>query len=86
MQRNSYKNYGFKLSKPLFTKYVKLLYLCGAIFVLKRRITKMAPQGATLRCKYTKHISDNSVLTVPLKLSDILNCNVLKTLSVCNEM
>ena len=46
----------------------------------------MAPQGATLRCKYAKHISDNSVLTVPLKLSDILNCNVLKTLSVRNEM
>ncbi len=65
MQRNSYKNYGFKLSKPLFTKYVKLLYLCGAIFVFEKAYTKMAPQGCTtiitdqawsatgtLRCRY----------------------------------
>ena len=31
----------------------------------------MAPQGATLRCKYAKHTLDNSVLTAPLKLSNV---------------
>ena len=45
---------------------------CGAIFVIyEKAYTKMAPQGATLRCKYAKHTLDNSVLTVPLKLSNV---------------
>ena len=68
---------------PHLLTSLRVLFRLRCHLVDEKVYTKMAPQGATLRCKYAKHMSNNSVLTMPLKLFDI---NILKTLSVCNEM
>ena len=43
---------------------------CGAIFVLKRRITKMAPQGATAKYLATRIAHTIDILTVPFHRTD----------------
>ena len=65
----------FRILLPhLFPYLISFIFGCGAIFIVyEKAYTKMAPQGATLRCDNAKHIPDNSVLAAPLKLSRMFN-------------